>query len=233
MRSIRDRLANSWIGMLANRMVGALEFMLLGYYKKDDSEGLCLIRQVWDEEEGTMLFKPSELFMVWSLATSQRGLPGDYAEVGMFRGASAKVICEVKGDRAFHGFDTFEGLPAVGELDPRFETGMFRSEEAGVRKRLAAYPNVYIHKGMFPDDTGRNIAGCRFAFVHLDVDLYSSTAAALRFFYPRMVPGGIILSHDFSQCTGVRQAWREFMEGKRDQLIELPCTQVMLVKSQS
>jgi O-methyltransferase len=190
-----------------------------------------MLREVWSEEEGTVLFKPSELFMIWSIAKAQRRLGGEYAEVGMFRGASAKIICEAKGENTlFHGFDTFEGLPRVGPLDPRFKTGMFRGNEEYVRRRLRLYPRAQLHKGLFPDDTGQAIVGRTFAFVHLDVDLYSSTKAALEAFYPQMLPGGIILSHDFSQCAGVRQAFDEFMTDKPDQLIELPCTQVMLIK---
>ena len=33
------------------------------------------------------------------------------AEVGVYQGVSAKLICEAKGDKELHLFDTFEGLP--------------------------------------------------------------------------------------------------------------------------
>ena len=70
----------------------------------------------------------------------------------------------------------------------------------------------------------------RFSFVHLDVDLKSSTLACLEFFYPRMVPGGVILTHDYSYLDGVRAAFGEFLAGRREQPIELPSSQAMLVK---
>jgi len=66
--------------------------------------------------------------------------------------------------------------------------------------------------------------------VHFDVDLYESTLACLRFFYPRMLPGGVMLSHDYSILAGVRKAVDEFLDGKPEKPIELPSTQCMIVK---
>jgi hypothetical protein len=98
-----------------------------------------------------------------------------------------------------------------------------------VRSYLAAYPGVSYYKGCFPDTAGP-VAELRFSFVHFDVDLYEGTRACLEFFYPRMIPGGIMLSHDYSILRGVRQAFQEFMADKPEGLIDLPTTQCMCVK---
>ncbi len=45
-------------------------------------------------------------------------IKGELAEVGVYKGGSAKLICEAKGNSILHLFDTFEGLPNVGENDP-------------------------------------------------------------------------------------------------------------------
>jgi hypothetical protein len=65
--------------------------------------------------------------------------------------------------------------------------------------------------------------------VHLDADLYASTTAGLEFFYPRMIPGGIIITHDFSILPGVAHAFSEFFLQKGRAIIELPTTQAMVV----
>jgi O-methyltransferase len=65
--------------------------------------------------------------------------------------------------------------------------------------------------------------------VHLDVDLYASTRAGLEFFYPRMIPGGIIITHDYSTLPGVAQAFSEFLPKNGRAIIELPTTQAMVV----
>ncbi len=56
----------------------------------------------------------------------------------------------------------------------------------------------------------------RFSFVHLDVDLYESTLAGLEYFYPRLIPGGVILSHDYSILAGVKKAFEDFCMTNRN-----------------
>ncbi len=48
---------------------------------------------------------------------------GDIAEVGVFRGGTARVICEAMGERKLHLFDTFEGKLAARRMDSAFEKG--------------------------------------------------------------------------------------------------------------
>ena len=65
---------------------------------------------------------------------------------------------------------------------------------------------------------------------YVDVDLYASTLAAFEFFYPRMLRGGVIITHDYSVLSGVAEATRSFLADKPEQVIELPTTQAMVVK---
>lgn len=139
-------------------------------------------------------------------------------------------MCEAKGSTPLHLFDTFAGLPdEIDESDGRFKKGMFRASEEKVRERLSEYPNVHIHPGLFPDTAGP-VESTKFSFVHLDVDLYSVTKKALEFFYPRMLPGGRILSHDYGQCEGVWKAFDEFTASKPEKLQPMEATQVLLIK---
>ena len=82
---------------------------------------------------------------------------------------------------------------------------------------------------MFPD-TATPVADEMFSLVHLDVDLYRSTLACLQFFYPRMVQGGVILSHDYTYGEGVRRAFTEFFEDRRELVLELTNSQCIIVK---
>ncbi|NLE39771.1 MAG: macrocin-O-methyltransferase, partial [Pirellulaceae bacterium] len=54
--------------------------------------------------------------------------------------------------------------------------------------------------------------------------------ACLEYFYPRMIPGGIILSHDYDILAGVMKAFHEFFADKPESIIELPTTQCMVVR---
>ena len=93
---------------------------------------------------------------------------------------------------------------------------------------LNKYENVHIIKGKFPE-SGKEIVDKRFCFVHLDVDLYKSTIDSLRFFFPKMVQGGIIIIHDY-HSDGVKKAFDEFLKTKKEDVLELNMSQCMIIK---
>ena len=140
------------------------------------------------------------------------------AEVGMFQGASAKLICTAKGEATFWGFDTFEGLSDVTAADTYsgvsfFRSGQYAARQADVEAYLAEFENVRVVPGYFPESYEQATEGAgagesarrRYSFVHLDVDTHDSTLASLRYFWSRMTPGGVVLIHD-SHADGVRKA---------------------------
>ncbi|MBN1195981.1 MAG: class I SAM-dependent methyltransferase [Candidatus Aminicenantes bacterium] len=219
------KLANTWIGQILNHLVGAFEMRVIGYYAQP--ELLRLIRSL-RREDGRFLFRPSELAIVYSLASACRSISGDFAEVGVFRGTSAKVIATAKGDKSLFLFDTFGGLPLPGRRDGRFRQKQFAASVQAVSRRLQNYADVTIVPGIFPA-SGVHLRNHHFAFVHLDVDLYASTRDCLEFFYPRMNPGGIILSHDYAQAEGVQRAFDEFFAARPESGVRLPMSQCMVV----
>jgi hypothetical protein len=97
-------------------------------------------------EEGKALQKVPERYNLWTLVKRTAHLKGALAEVGVYQGGSAKVICEAKGDAALHLFDTFEGMPNVNlTTDGGFRAGDFADTSyEGVKQYLSAYPNVHL-----------------------------------------------------------------------------------------
>jgi O-methyltransferase len=186
-----------------------------------------LIRQVRLETE--MILIDDEAYNVYAGVRSTEKIPGDIAEVGVFRGGSAKLICEAKNTRILHLFDTFEGLPGAEESDPLFSKGQFGSSDKAVMQYLQRYSNVFFYKGFFPG-TAQPIATNNFSFVHLDVDVYESTLNSLEFFYPRMSKGGMLISHDYMWAEGVRRAFVEFFADKPEPIIELSGSQCAFIK---
>jgi hypothetical protein len=127
-------------------------------------------------------------------------LDGDIAEVGVYKGGSADVICSVTNKHVYL-FDTFKGIPFSCEHDNYCKVGDFGdTTEENVRNFLKTkgYKNFTTHKGIFPDETSSVIIDHKFCFVHLDVDVYESYKKCLEFFYSNMVKGGIILFDDYN-----------------------------------
>jgi len=176
------------------------------------------------------LLSTDESFVLHEIAHAQAALNGAFAEFGVYRGASAKLICEVKGDRTLHLFDTFQGLPDPCEADECavFKAGQFTGTLPSVQHLLRQHSQLRFHPGLFPSTT-TGLEDERFSFVHLDVDLKDATRAGLEFFYPRMIPGGVILTHDYSIIDGVREAFTEFLATRPERVIEFPTTQAMIV----
>jgi O-methyltransferase len=181
-------------------------------------------------EQTAMLMTDPEAWGIYASAKRTGRVPGDIAELGVFRGGSARLICEVKRDRALHLFDTFAGLPNSSKSDSRFRGGSFASSFDSVRSYLDPFPNVHFHVGMFPASAA-GLDDLRFSFVHLDADLYESTLEGLRWFYPRLNRGGILISHDYyGSADGAGKAVHEYMGDKPEPFLELSGTQVAIVK---
>ncbi len=209
------------IGVMAR-----LELAILGGHK--DAGAMRSIRNARRGRES--LLSGNEAFTVYSLARSQGALGGAMAEVGVYQGVSARLISEASGNTPLHLFDTFAGLPDPdADEHVRMRKGHYAASLGSVQGFLADRRNVRFHAGLFPA-TAAPCEDLQFSFVHLDVDLKSSTLDCLAFFYPRMLPGGVILSHDYSYLAGVRAAFAEFCAGRPEQPMELATSQAMLVK---
>lgn len=158
---------------------------------------------------GRSLLSPNKLAVIRDEVQATNHLPGDLAELGVYRGGSAKLIAHSARGATLHLFDTFEGLPEADEFGEH-GAGDFRDTAFADVKQFLQGSNATIHRGIFPftaDD------GARYRFVHLDADTYQSTVAALCYFVPRMVAGGRIILDDFGwwATPGVAKALHELI----------------------
>jgi hypothetical protein len=173
-------------------------------------------------------------WMVHELLKLVERVPGDTAECGVFEGATSYLICAANnGGRRHHFvFDSFQGLSQPGEKDgPEWSAGMMASPLERAKANLP-FPNLSFHPGWIPERFP-DVADRRFAFVHVDVDLYQPTLDSFNFFYPRLNPGGIIVCDDYgcTGCPGATRAVDEFMAGKPEKVVAPPCGGGFVIKS--
>ncbi|OPX62280.1 MULTISPECIES: TylF/MycF/NovP-related O-methyltransferase [unclassified Methanoregula] len=202
----------------------------LSHYGSDERKAFAReLKKIRSETE--LLIEDIEAYHIYMAVKRTQKVPGDIAEVGVYMGGSAKIICSVKGDRHLHLFDTFEGLPQVDDIDAvwPFYEGKFAASYDKVRDYLRHQENVTFYKGIFPDTSGP-VEDKKFSMVNLDVDCYESTKKCLEFFYSRMSKGGIILSHDYTTTPGVRKAFDDFFEDKDEPVLETAGSQCLVVK---
>lgn len=174
-------------------------------------------------------------FMLRSLLALIDQVPGDTAECGVYEGASSYVICRhhTGSNRLHHGFDSFEGLSKPSRADGDYwRTGDLSVSEALARENLADFSNVRFYKGWIPQTFSEVPATTTFALVHIDVDLYQPTLDSLRFFYPKLNPGAVVICDDygFITCPGATKACDEFLADKAEKLVHVPTGQAFFVK---
>jgi len=166
-------------------------------------------------------------------------IEGDFAELGVYKGESARLLHLMAPDRCLHLFDTFGGFT---ETDLRSETGSAATYTTrnfadtsvnGVLKHIGGNSDrIKIHSGYFPE-SATGLENSAYALVNLDVDLYNPTSAGLQYFYSRLTPGGVIFIHDYnSKWEGLVKAVDEFVLTIPEQLVFVPDmdSSVMIIK---
>ncbi len=177
-----------------------------------------------DLESHTLLNR-GRCLLLYALASKiqKLELKGDIAEVGVYKGGSAKLLAITFSDKTVHLFDTFVGHPSTynREIDGKYHwMGRFNDVSLQeVKEYLKDYKNVIIYKGIFPE-TAKPIKDKVFCFVHVDCDIYQSVMDCCIFFYPRLVPNGVMLFDDYtsSTCPGATKAVKEFIQDKIENL---------------
>jgi O-methyltransferase len=187
--------------------------------------------------EHTMV-SPDRCYVLLSFARHAMLLDGDFAECGVCRGGTALLVARLLNtsarDRRFFLFDSFEGLPSPNvDHDNYYKAGDFAFEDAeAIRGMLSFFDGITLKKGWMPQ-TFQGLEHNRFSFVHIDVDFYQPAIDCCDFFYPRLVPGGVIVFDDygFPSCRGEKDAADEFFADKPEKAFVLPTGQGIVIKS--
>ncbi|MDX9905996.1 MAG: TylF/MycF/NovP-related O-methyltransferase [Bacteroidales bacterium] len=170
------------------------------------------------------------------------GVPGDFAELGVYKGESAKILHMMDPSRTFHLYDTFEGFKEEDLVNETGEAATYTTRNfadtslEAVKRYLGEEGAFVYHAGRFVQLSNCPTAQLQFALVNLDADLYNPTKAGLEYFYPRLSPGGVIFIHDYThKWPGIKRATDEFISKIPETLVHVPDMDgtVMIVKISS
>jgi hypothetical protein len=132
-------------------------------------------------------------------------------EFGVATGTTLQIIADHRGGRGgrgVYGFDSFQGLPERWRLG--YDAGEFSQEPPVV-------DGAEIVVGLFADTLPGFLAAHPgpVALLHVDCDLYSSTATLLEHVGPRLVVGTIVIFDEYYNFPGWQghehRAWREYV----------------------
>ena len=201
------------------------------YYKNDFDN--------WDKEAEISYnnneVRQKEKYRFFQLAydyLSANGVEGDYYEFGCHRVRTFRMsLSEARKKNLtktnFYAFDSFEGLPDVGDVDKfaGWERGMLKTSDEAFEEIIKAhgvYPDrVHKIKGFYKDSLTPVLQdelmqkGSRIAIAYVDCDLYESAVCVLDFIEPLLQEGAIICFDDWNVFKadprrGEKKAFSEF-----------------------
>lgn len=144
---------------------------------------------------------------------------GDFVELGCWNGTSAKIISSLikknKKNINFYIFDSFKGLSKLKNQDKSEYVikNNFIGNYKFVKEKLKNFKFIKIFAGWIPEKFYK-IKNKKFSLVHIDLGLYEPTLQSLKFFYPRLKKGGVIISNVYNSKVfpGESKAWDQFFK---------------------
>ena len=156
-------------------------------------------------------------------------LYGNVAELGVFRGEFACCLNALLPDRRLFLFDTFTGFSEkeAATYGEGFVQAHKNTDAEAVLKRLPHPEQAVLRPGLFPE-SALGLEEERFILVSLDVDLEQSTLEGLRWFAPKMLPGGMILLHDYNnpKLPGIKKALQKYEAETGSRLHRVPVADI-------
>ncbi len=157
----------------------------------------------------------------------KEGICGDFAELGVYQGQTAVLLARNarRLDRTVWLLDTYEGF------DDKDFTGidvatdkLFRDTSLEAVRRRVGEGHARFIQGYFPETAVQLPGDGQYALVHIDTDLYAPIMSGLEYFYPRVIPGGYIVVHDYGSLAwaGAEKAVDEFFADKAECVIHIP-----------
>jgi predicted O-methyltransferase YrrM len=187
-------------------------------------------------------FTPAQLGRLTALATEAAARPGDFCEIGCYRGYTTvwlnRHLDAIAPAKRYWAIDTFGGFVPADVAHERRERGKDSADDRRALDKFTVNSQRWFDRTMVQNGITRVTshaaavqdfvfpAGARFCYVLLDVDLYRPTKSALEQLWPLLSPGGIVVvddCHPGHVFDGSRQALEEFCteRGLRFEVVEL------------
>jgi predicted O-methyltransferase YrrM len=159
------------------------------------------------EMPNAIIHQEHEAFLAYSLARAPH--QGAHCEFGVYAGTSINLLAEMRPSGIFDGFDSFHGLPEAWTGFKEFDF-----DRKGMLPQVRE--NVRLHVGLFDATLPGYIRSCGpVSFLHIDCDLYSSTACVFKHIGPLLAPGCVIVFDEYFAYPGFehheRKAFAEYL----------------------
>jgi len=168
-------------------------------------------------------------------------LAGDFVECGVNTGMMSLTICHLLNfadqDRKFYLFDTYNGIPeeqmSKAEREQRMAENKSFYEDCyeTAKSNFSAFTNVQLVRGCVPESLSL-VDIEKVSYLHLDMNIALPEIAAAEHFWPKLVPGGIVILDDYGWLNYSEQriALDSFANRMGVHIATLPTGQGLLLK---
>jgi O-methyltransferase len=182
------------------------------------------------------LVSQNRCHVLYTLLRQAIHVDGNVWECGVYKGGTAAMMAAILKDLApakrLYLFDTFGGMPETDADKDHHRKGDFSDTSLKAVKRYVGHADLCVFREGFIPDTFAGLEAESIAFAHIDVDIYQSILDCLRFIWPRLSLGGIVVFDDygFPSCPGARAAVDEFFAHEACVPLCLPTGQALVFK---
>lgn len=160
-------------------------------------------------------------------------LDGDIVECGVFKGASFlrfAAFQEIFGNkrRKIIGFDTFGKFPDTSFTPDKARRKSFIKDagSSSISKtqllKIARWKKLKTPIELVAGDILKTVPAyvalhpkLKIALLNLDTDIYEPAATILKYFWPRLQKGGVLILDDYGVFPGETKAVNEFFGGRK------------------
>ncbi|MDF1667370.1 MAG: macrocin O-methyltransferase [Planctomycetota bacterium] len=175
---------------------------------------------------------------------------GDFVECGVNRGfMSSSIMASLDWntlDRDFYLLDTYQGLDerfvseqerdagALAKNAEDLKSGFYVSSVESVRTNFAEWPRAVVVQGAIPESLS-DVPSETIAFLHIDLNCSPPEIEALKFFWPKLSAGAVVLFDDYAYVGYELQKAPvdEVVAQWGHSVLSMPTGQGLLVKSAS
>jgi O-methyltransferase len=163
-----------------------------------------------------------------SLSKNAKYVEGAVVECGVWRGGMIAGMAFLLGaNKDYYLFDSFEGLPPVKPIDG-VEAKQWQADkespgycdnckaeidfaQRAMKLAVVDEDRVFFIKGWFNETLIEKNFDEKISLLRLDADWYESTMNCLEFFFPKVVPGGLIIIDDYYVWEGCTKAVHDYL----------------------
>lgn len=206
---------------------------------KEDIE----FQKIFKRIKSLTMLDQSRLYTLWSLIETSKNIKGNIYEIGTWKGGTslmlANKLIHENIDKNVYGFDTFEGVVKVSEIDINYKNNMHN--ESNYEHLLGQIDgmklkNIKVFKGIFPDDfkikSFNKLFNEGISLIHIDIDIYHSVKDTFEFIWDKLSVGGCVVFDDygFHQPVGVRKFVDEIRLNLNCTFLYLTTGQALIIK---